>query len=838
MPAPEPLLYDLPESEPAHKELSMAAVRLMIIMVLTTGCAAFADDFPGPLENGYQLPNGWKITPVGKSIETMDYVLNLQPAPDGRVVVGVNGGFNGHGLTVISTKTGEKIQKIPLATAWFGLAWNPAGDQLYVSGGNSTKEGVRAPVYIFSYKDGLLSEKPERKLAETVAPEQIYWSGLVQHPQKNVLYAANRTANNIVVFDLATDAIVTRIATGVNPYDLVLSQDGKTLYCSNWASDSVTVIDTETNQATDTIAVGDNPNDMVLSGDGRLFVCCSNENKVVVVDTKRGRAVESIYTSLTEKAPEGSTPNAVALDPKGQTLYVANAGNCNLCVADVEEAGESRVLGFVPTGWYPTAVTLSNHGRKLYIGNARGNGSYADIRGPHSPLPPGKEGNGTVKSLLRGSINVADTPRSGAKLRKLTAQCLENSPYNDALLSEARPPKQPSVIPSKVGKGSPIKHVIYVLQENRTFDQVLGDMGKGNCDPRLTIFGRDVTPNRHAIADQFVLLDNLYCDAEVSQNGHPWSAAAYATDWVEKLWPVAYGGKSDAPDTDAKTPHSGYIWDICKTKGLSYRSYGECASRVSTGAPMESNMPGLRGHIAPNYLGWGARDTENAAAFIKEFDEYEANYDSADPEKRLPNFIFVSLPEDHTRGTSPGAPTPRAAVASSDYALGMIVDRISHSRYWPELALMTIEDDAQDGADHVDARRTVGLVVSPYCRRGIVDSTFYTTSAMLRTIELLLGLPPMSQFDAAGNPMYASFADTPDLTPYTHLKPTIDIQEQNIATACGARESMAMDFSEVDKTPMFDLNEIVWKSVKGADSPMPLPVHRFHLAEAGVDGDG
>jgi YVTN family beta-propeller protein len=807
-------------------------------MALLLAGAGYTSDFPGPMENGYQLPNGWRITPVGKSIETMDYVLNLQPSPDGRVVVGVNGGFNAHGLTVMSTKQGEMLQKIPLPTAWFGLAWSPAGDKLYVSGGNNKKEGARAPVYVFSYKDGALSAKPEKTLKETVEPEQIYWSGLAPHPAKNLLYAANRTANNVVVFDLATDAIVTRIPTGVNPYDLVLSGDGRTLYCSNWASDTVSVIDTETNQVTGTIAVGDNPNDMVLAKDGRLFVCCSNENKVVVVDTKRGRAVESIITSLGENAPEGSTPNAVALDPKEKTLYVANAGNCNICVADVDEPGESRVLGFVPSGWYPTAVTLDNHGKKLYIGNARGNGSYADIRGPHSALPPGPGGNGTVKSLLRGSITMADVPGKGRGLRKLTKKCLENSPYNDALLSEARPPKQPSVIPSKVGKGSPIKHVIYVIQENRTFDQIFGDMGKGNCDPRLTLFGREVTPNRHAIADQFVLLDNLYCDAEVSENGHAWSAAAYATDFVEKHWPVNYGGKSESPYTDAWLPHSGCIWDQCNKKGLTYRTYGECASRVSTGHGMESKVPSLNGHVAPSYLGWGARDYENAEQFIKEFDEYEKNYDNPDPEKRLPNFIIMSLPEDHTRGTHPGAPTPRAAVASSDYALGLIVDRISHSRYWPELALMTIEDDAQDGSDHVDARRTAGIVVSPYCRRGIVDSTFYTTSALLRTIELLLGLPPMSQFDASANPMYASFADTPDPAPYTHLKPTTDIQEQNTATACGARESMAMDFSGVDKTPMFDLNEIIWKSVKGAEAQMPLPVHRFHLAEAGMDADG
>ncbi len=814
----------------------MTVIRFVALVALAG--AGHASDFPGPLENGYQLPNGWRITPVGTSVETPDYVINLQPSPDGKVVVGVCGGFNAHGLMVVDAKNGKLLQKVYLPTAWFGLAWSPAGDRLYVSGGNNKKKkGGRAPVYTFSYNDGLLSEKPEKTLNETVGPEQIYWSGLVQHPVKKVLYAANRTANNIVVFDLATDAIVTRIPTQVNPYDLVLSQDGKALYCSNWASDSVSVIDTETNQVTDAIAVGDNPNDMVLAKDGRLFVCCSNENKVVVVDTRRGRAVESIITSLGEKAPEGSTPNAVALDPKEKTLCVANAGNCNICVADIEEPGESRVLGFVPSGWYPTAVTLACDGKRLCIGNARGNGSYADIRGPHSPLPPGKEGRGTVKSLLRGSITVADMPGKGRGLRKLTKQCIENSPYSDALLTKARPPKQPSVIPSRVGKGSPVRHVIYIIQENRTFDQVFGDMGKGNCDPRLTLFGREVTPNRHAIADQFVLLDNLYCDAEVSQNGHPWSAAAYATDWVEKLWPVSYGGKSGAPDTEAGIPHSGYIWDQCAKKGLTYRTYGEYAARVSTGESMEGRKPGLRGHAAPNYLGWGARDYENAAEFIKEFDEYEKNYDNPDPEKRLPNFIIMSLPEDHTQGTSPGAPTPRAAVASSDYALGLIVERVSHSRYWPELALLAIEDDAQDGADHVDARRTAGIVVSPYCRRGIVDSTFYTTSAMLRTIELLLGLPPMSQFDAGANPMYASFADVRDLTPYTHLAPAIDIHEKNVATACGARESMAMDFSEVDRTPMLELNEIVWKSVKGADSPMPLPVHRFHMAEAVMDTD-
>lgn len=799
---------------------------MMGLGFLLTCTAAWAQP-AGPLEHGYLLPSGWTITPIGKSVETNDYVLNLQVAPDGKAIIGLNGGFNEHGLTVIGAEKEEAIQRVPLATAWFGLAWNPAGDLLYVSGGNNKKKGVRAPIYVFEYKNGTLSDEPVATFSEVIDSKDIYWSGLVHHPRKKVLFAANRTANNIVVFDTGTGAILTRIPTDINPYDLILSRDANTLYCSNWASGSVSIIDTEKLRATGTIAVGENPNDMVLGEDGRLYVCCSNENKVAVVDTKKRRVVENIVTSLYDGAPEGSTPNAVALSPDRKTLYVANADNCNVCVVNVREPGESTVLGFIPSGWYPSAVAVGPKGKKLYIGNARGDGSYSDIRGPHSPLPPGPEGNGTVKSLLRGSVNIIDIPGNRRELRSLTQRCYTNSPYNNDLLAEARPPKEASVVPSAVGVGSPIKHVIYIIQENRTYDQVLGDMGKGNGDPRLTIFGKEVTPNRHAVANQFVLLDNLYCDAEVSVNGHEWSNAAYATDWTEKIWPPAYGGKSDAPDSAARTPHAGYLWDQCAKKGLTYRSCGEFADRVSTGKAMESDATVLRGHVAPDYLGWGARDYDNAAEFIKEFDEYERNIDSPDPKKRLPNFIVMSLPEDHTKGTEPGVPTPRAAVGSNDYGLGMIIERVSHSQYWPQLALFTIQDDAQDGPDHVDARRTVGLVVSPYCKRGIVDSTFYTTSSLLRTIELILGLPPMSQFDAAANPMYGSFSDEADLTPYACLKPVIDIQEMNKATAYGAKQSQAMDFADFDRTPMFGLNEILWKDAKGADSEMPLPVHRF-----------
>lgn len=815
-------------------------MRLLLFVCVAGIAAGEQPAWPGPIEGGYHLPNGWRITPIGKSIPTEDLILNIQPSPDGKVMVAEHGGYNPHGLVVIDAKTDEVVQRIRLRNSWFGMAWRPDGTKLYVSGGNNkAKEGEGAAIYEFEYKDGRLSDMPVRNLRETVAPTEIYWAGVAHHPQKDLLFAANRTANNIVVFNTATGEIAKRIKTELTPCDTVFGRDGAKLYVSNWSSNSISVIDTASLEVIGTIGVGDNPSDMVIHPDGRLFVCCANDNTVMAIDTATDKKIETVVTSLYPNAPEGSTPNALALDAEGETLYVANADNYNVCVIDVEERGESSVLGFVPTGWYPSAVAVSPDDGRLYVGNAKGNGSYSNIRGPHSPLPEGEEGKGTIKTFMKGSISVIDIPENKGRLRELTKQVYANCPYSDDLLAQAKPNTgAESVIPRSVGAGSKIKHVIYIIKENRTYDQVLGDMGKGNSDPRLTIFGRDVTPNHHAIAEQFVLFDNLYCDAEVSTDGHQWSNAAYATDYTEKLWPASYGGHSDQPRAPAMVPASGYLWDQCSRKGLTYRNYGEFASRQSEGDAMTAleGATSLVGHVCPTYKSWGTRDYENAAEFIKEFDEYERHFDDPDPAKRLPNLIVMALPEDHTRGTKPGEFTPRAAVASNDYGLGLILERVSHSRYWPELALFAIEDDAQDGPDHVDARRTVGLAASPYIRRGTVDSTLYTTSAMLRTIELLLGLQPMSQYDAAATPMYASFGDTPDLTPYTHIKPSIDLQERNLATAWGAKESSEMDFSLYDLTPMFALNEILWKSIKGADSEMPLPIHRFQYASINISG--
>lgn len=808
--------------------------RAVFLLLIARFCFA---QLPGPVEGGYSLPNGWRITPLGKAIPTEDLILNLAVSPDKKTLVATHGGFNPHGLVVVDVVSEEKVQTIPLNSAWLGLAFSPDGERLYVSGGNAAgrRNSSVAPIYVFSYSAGRLSPKADQEWRdETMPAARTYWSGLAHHPTKPLLYAANRgndpLAGYVAAFDTATGRIMHRIPVEATPYDVLLSSDGSRLYVSNWSGDSVSVIDTATCKLAGRIKTGDNPNDMELSKDGRLYVSNGNHNTVTVIDTAKLEAIETINVALYPNAPPGATPNALQLDQSTNMLFVANADNNAVAVVNVGTPRRSQVLGYLPSGWYPSALALLP-GNRLAIGNAKGLGGYSNERGPHSPKAKdgSDKGLGSVKSLQRGSINLVALGSLKANIAKWTKQVYDNVPYNDSLLQRARAAKEPTIVPSMTGAGSPIKHVIYIIKENRTYDQVLGDLPQGNGDPTLCLFPRSVTPNQHALAEEFVLLDNLYCDGEVSVDGHSWSNSAIATDFNEKLWPANYGGFSAGQRAQAYIPSGGHLWDLAARAGLTYRSYGEYAVRSSDGTAMVA-APGvgaLLGHVAPKFKLAGMRDTDNVREFIREFDDYEKKYDSNNPDERLPNLIVMSLPENHTRGTRPGEFTPRAMVANNDHAVGMLVERVSNSRYWKETAIFIIEDDAQDGADHVDARRTTGFIASPYTKRKFKDSTLYTTSSMLRTMELLLGLPPMTQYDAAATPMYTSFTTTTDLTPFKALSPQIDVNEKNTALAWGAKESMEMNLDEIDQAPMHAFNLIIWKSVKGAGSEMPPPVHRF-----------
>jgi Phosphoesterase family len=385
-------------------------------------------------------------------------------------------------------------------------------------------------------------------------------------------------------------------------------------------------------------------------------------------------------------------------------------------------------------------------------------------------------------------------------------------------------------VPAKVGDASPIKHVIYVIKENRTYDQVFGDMKEGNGDPGLCLFPEKVTPNHHKLAREFVLLDNFYCDGEVSADGHEWSMAAYATDFVEKVWPLQYrsvrpaGKKSFYPsegsfDAIARSA-GGYIWDRCAEAKLSYRSYGEWIANGKTpDDPGKATVAALEGHFDPKFRGFDLDypDQKRADRFLEELAGFEKEGD-------LPRLTILRLPNDHTAGTKVGKPTPTAYVADNDLALGRVVEGVSKSKFWKDTAIFVVEDDAQNGSDHVDAHRTVALVISPYTKRGHVDSTLYSTSSMLRTMELILGLKPMSQFDAAARPMYASFQAKADPTGYQHVAPEADLKETNKQGAWGAKLSEGFDLTKEDAADDLLLNEVIWRSVRGPDAPMPPPV--------------
>jgi hypothetical protein len=527
-------------------------------------------------------------------------------------------------------------------------------------------------------------------------------------------------------------------------------------------------------------------------------------------------------------------------------LFVANADNNCIAVVDIEHTRRSQVKGFIPTGWYPTALAVTPDEKHLLVGVGKGNqtksnkpeqqkldaalakpkqeGGYRRIPFPH------------VGTTLSGALSIVDMP-DAKQLARYTDQVYRNCPYSDKLMSAA-PSSRKTAIPTKVGDPSPIKYVLYIIKENRTYDQVFSDIPRGSRDESLLMFGEEVTPNHHKLANEFVLLDNLYCNGHVSADGHPWSTMAYNTDYIARNWALTYSrreGIDDDDDGDLSNAPSGYIWDSCKRHGLSYRSYGEYGGRVSQPDGtfrMEGRVPGLVGHMSPKYglpriPGKKARDTDNVETFLQEFHEYEKNGD-------VPRFMVMSLGEDHTEGTKIGSPTPQACVASNDLALGKLVEALSRSKIWPELAIFVIEDDAQNGADHVDAHRTVGLVISPYCRRNHLDSTQYSTCSMLRTMELILGLPPLSQFDAAATPMFESFNESPDLASYAHVPARIDLEATNTKLAYGAERSGKMDFSEYDRIDDFELNEILWRAIKGKDAPIPPAVRRA-IAYRGIE---
>jgi YVTN family beta-propeller protein len=765
---------------------------------------------PGRDGAGVLLPDGWRVTPAGRQLETGDMILSAAVSPDGKTLAFTNSGYTRHQLHVVDLASEREIATFPFERAWAGLAWSPNGRKLLVSAGQGNPS---ADIYTFNrWDDGSISQGRGVQLGGDAVKAKVAVSGIAVSPDGAAVYAVNDLDGFLYVLDGSNGDTISRFSLGDHPYAAKLSRDGKRLYTTLIGAGEVVAVDvTDPAQpkVVERFEVEPHPNDLVITADDRLFVSCGNTNHVVAFDLKTKAKMEAINVAPSPKAPVGSTPNSLALSPDGRELYVADADNNSVAVVSIADRGQSKVSGFVPTGWYPTVVTSTPDGKRILIGSGKGLGT-----GPnHVSRPISKEAAGGFLhhgNNLTGLLSFVDTPNP-SKLSEYTKQVIENSPYRDELLVKTDF-RGATVIPTAAGKRSPIEHVLYIIKENRTYDQVFGDIPKGNGDPSLVLYGRDVTPNHHAIAEHFVLLDNLYCNGEVSQDGHPWSTAAYATDFGQRAWTLSYSKHGNVNSRLTEEQTHPYIWELAKEKGLSTYSFGYTSRR------------GLSGILSPTF---GKNDLPDQQSRMRDYrrgEQFVEEFQRMDAENRVPNFMIMGLGEDHTQGTTPGAFTPKAQVASNDLAVGKIVEAVSKSKVWAKSAIFIIEDDAQNGPDHIDSHRTVGLVVSPYVKRGYVDSTMYTTVSMLRTMEMLLGMPPMTQHDAAATVMYNSFMAAPDPSGYTATGAQIDLMTKNTVNSFGAAIAARMDFSDYDRVDEQALNRILWHDIKGANVPMPAPV--------------
>jgi YVTN family beta-propeller protein len=825
--------------------IALAAAGVLLLGATATGGAlAFSRMFAGPQGNGTGVtPNGWLVTPAGHQLDLADQVTwadrpdGQALSPDGRTLLISSGGQSLVTMKVVDTATRTVRQTIPYPSPealFIGVVWSPDGKRAYASAGGNDK--VRT--YTF---DG-------QELHEGASiPVPGFDAGLAISGDGGTLFVAENTGDALGVIDLATGTVAsvpvgpcdqTQIVAfqgGVpaqcQPYGVALSRDGATAYVSNWGEHSVTAVDVASRGVVAHIQVGTHPNAVVanpVAGSHELFVANGDSDTVSVVSTRTNAVTRTFDLAPYPGAAEGSNPNALAVSPDGRTLFVANAGNNDVDVISLrgqddreDDSRASRIQGMIPTAWYPTGVSISPNGRTLYIENAKGLGAGPNPNGPN-PTVRGQLSSQYVAAMAHGTVSFVGTPGQD-QLQRFTEQVIRNNGFDER--DKVRVPEDTQsggVIPRRVGDSSPIQHVIYVVKENRTYDQVFGSLGRGNGDPKLNLFDDSVAPNIRTLARQFVTLDNFYANAEVSADGWNWSTQANANTYVQKTWPVNYGGRGRGYDFEGgnlataagKSSQSSYLWDRLSAAKVSFRNYGF----YTTSTPPVTTIPSLQANTDVQYPGFtqGISDQTRINEWEREFNQFVAGND-------LPTVELVRLPDDHTSGTTPGAKTPKAFVADNDLALGRLVQDVSHSSVWKSTAIFVLEDDAQNGPDHVDAHRTESLVISPYSRLGRVDSTFYSTVAMLRTIELIVGLRPLTQFDTAATPMLNSFSRKANAAPYTALVPGQSLTEVNAPNAPMAAESAAMDFTVADAPDRDVLNEAIWKSVRGADSTMPAP---------------
>ncbi len=846
----------------------------------------------------FATPANQILTPTGLQVE----LPGLRPqalalSPDGRLLVTAG---KTHDLVVIDARTGAILQHVPLPSdqhtepapeavstqilapdkegqlSFTGLVFSPDGARVYLANVNGSIKVFRVgPDHTVS---GLFSIPLPR--ANAPGRKEEIPAGLALSPDGRRLYVVLNLSNRLAELDAASCRVLRLWDVGAVPYDVVLA--GGKAYVSNWggrrpdagsvtgpaghgtevrvdpvryiaSEGSVSVIDLT--QSADPSAIG-HPQTEIMAGlhasalalapNGRhLVVANAASDTLSVIDTRRDRVVETIWTRQSPADLFGASPNALAFDKSGKRLFVCN-GTQNAVAVIAFKPGKSRLRGLIPVGWFPGAIVFDASRDRLCVANIKG-------LGPGRPRGDGRPEFNSHQYF--GTLSLVPVP-SARRLTAFTHAVLANMRY--PLLAAAklppRPGQPPRPVPERVGEPSVFRHVVYLIKENRTYDQVLGDVKEGNGDPDLCTFGERVTPNQHKLVREFVLLDNTYCSGILSADGHQWADTAFATDYMERSFagfPRSYpdGMGDNESDALAYSP-GGFIWDNALAHGKTLRDYGEFAiPRKSWIDPSRRGEPqfldhyrefvdgtqtihlwsepaieSLRPYLVTNSVGWDldVPDVFRAAQFLKEFREFERK-------GTLPDLVIICLPNDHTSGTKAGSPTPAAQVADNDVAFGQIVEAISHSRFWKDTCILGIEDDPQAGWDHVSGYRTTAYVMSPYTKRRQVVSTQYNQTSLLRTIELILGLPPMNQLDATATPMSDCFTDTPDLTPFAAVRNNIALDQMNPVPKKisdpllrkNAYASARLPLAQADQCPEDLLNRILWHAMKGPQAPYP-----------------
>lgn len=799
----------------------VAGVTVATVLLGSGSVYALYSVIVGPKADGTGVTSGgWNLTPAGKQLTLGSFPMGGALSPDQRHLVVVNAGAGIQSLQVIDVQQQKVVQTVPYTSpeaVYLGVAFSPDGKQVYASAGGNNK------IRTFSFADGTLAELAPIEMKDPASPDtQFYPAGISVSPDGKALYVANNLHHSVSRIDLATGQITATTPVGQRPYTAQVSRNGSTVYVTNWGESSVTVLNATDLTVRKTIPVGLHPNAVAENpATGAIYVANSDSDEISVVDPKSQSVRQTISLAPYRGAPTGSQPDALTVSKDGKTLYVANALNNDVAVIDVAsgQGGEAKVKGLIPTAWYPTGVFAGADDKQLMVLNAKGLGA-----GPNN-VNHGWSGN-----MIQGSVSMLAVP-DAKQLKAYTQQVEANNHVQRAERAAWFKPeqtKQPFPIP-RYGDKSSIKHVIYVIKENQTFDHVFGDLGKGNGDPTLALYGKETTPNHQKLAKQFVTLDNFYTDAEVSADGHNWTTAAKANDYTQKNWLANYSGRNREYDFEGNgdtvstgTPYSrsqeGYIWEKALEAGLTYRNYGEFVHhydpKTKLYAPEES--AGMGDHFDAKYPGWDLEISD-----MTRYQEWEREFKDFEQKGNLPQLETVYLPNDHTGGGKWG---PQQMVAQNDLALGKLVETVSHSQYWKDTVIFVVEDDSQGGVDHVDAHRTVALAISPYTQKGTVDSTFYDTPSMLRTMELILGLKPMTQFEAAAIPMVNAFTAQPNLAPYTAEQSRFwqDAAGTPAAPVVPSPASVSnMDYSGPDTADRQALNQENWKAITGHYPPTP-----------------